>query len=141
MLVCLPTQGNTGAADTICDHFGSAPYFTLYDSESEEITIVENRNAHHGHGSCHPLSQLKPYKIDGVVCQGMGRRAIDFLQEAQIKVYSAGSVEVAAVLEKVKSDDLVEIDPAQACRGHGHQGGRGHGTRQGRTIRQGKLTE
>ena len=136
MLVCLPTRGDAGAADTICDHFGSAPFFTLYDSESDRITIVENRNAHHGHGSCHPLGQLKEHKIDGVVCNGMGRRAIDHLQKTNIKVYSANCEDVADVIEKVKSDELTEIDPAQACRGHGHQGGCGHGEGQGGMARQ-----
>ena len=126
MLICLPTQGNAGLTDTICDHFGSAPFFTLYDSESEKITIVEKRNAKHSHGSCHPLSQLEQFKIEGVVCKGMGRQAIDNLVRENIKVYWVGSQDVAAVIAKVKANDLTEIDPAQACAGHGHRGGCGN---------------
>jgi predicted Fe-Mo cluster-binding NifX family protein len=127
MLVCLPTQADAGAADIICDHFGSAPFFTLYDSDNDNITVLKNQNSHHGHGTCHPLSQLQQYKIDGVVCKGMGRRAIDMLAKENIKVFYAGSGPVADAIEKIKSGDLMEIDPAQACRGHGHgKGGCGH---------------
>lgn len=127
MLVCLPTQGNAGLTDTISDHFGSAPYFTLFDSESDKITIVENQNAKHSHGSCHPLSQLGSFKIDGVVCRGMGRRAIDNLSRENIKVFWVGSRDVADVIAKVKTNELTEIDPAQACAGHGHGQGGGCG--------------
>ena len=67
MLICLPTQADAGAADTICDHFGSAPFFTLYDSESDQFTILKNKNDQHSHGTCHPLSQLMDHQIDGVV--------------------------------------------------------------------------
>ena len=135
MLICLPTQADAGAADTICDHFGSAPFFTLYDSESDQFTILKNKNSHHSHGTCHPLSQLMDHKIDGVVCKGMGRRAIGFLQQANIKVYYAGSPQVADAVAKIKVNGLTEIDPAQACAGHGHGNGngcgQGHGGRSG----------
>ena len=127
MLVCLPTNGKVGAADTICEHFGSAPFFTLYDSDSDGFTILKNKNAHHGHGTCHPLSQLVDHKIDGAVCQGMGRRPIGFLRQANIKVYYAGSPQVADAIAKIKEGELMEIDPAQACAGHGHGTGCGHG--------------
>lgn len=42
MLACIPTEGSTGLDDVVCDHFGSAPCFTLYDSETEEVTVLEN---------------------------------------------------------------------------------------------------
>jgi predicted Fe-Mo cluster-binding NifX family protein len=127
MLVCLPTNADAGAADTICDHFGSAPFFTLYDSDTDQFTILPNQNSGHRHGTCHPLSQLQEHKIDGVVCKGMGRRAIDMLASQDIKVYLAGSGRVADAVAKIKAGELPEIDPAQACRGHGHGQGRGAG--------------
>jgi predicted Fe-Mo cluster-binding NifX family protein len=126
MLICLPTQGDSGDTDVICDHFGSAPFFTLYDTDSEEFTIVKNHNDHHGHGSCNPLGQLHDYAIDGVVCKGMGRRAIDLLQKANVKVYYGGVGTVAEVIARFKAGEIIEIDPAQACSGHGHTGGCGH---------------
>jgi len=129
MLACIPTRGNAGSEDTVFDHFGSAPYFTLYDSETGEMTVLENRNAHHSHGTCHPMAQLTRYRINCVICSGMGRRAIEALNSEGIKIYHSPSSKVEEVIEKLKTEALVEMDPLTACRGHGqgHGMGLGHG--------------
>jgi predicted Fe-Mo cluster-binding NifX family protein len=119
MLACIPTKGNAGLEDTVFEHFGSAPYFTLYDSNSDEVKIVENRNAHHSHGTCHPMVQLARHRIDCVVCSGMGMRAINALNAEGIRVYQADSGSVGQVIGKIKEGSLPEIDPRTACRGHG----------------------
>jgi predicted Fe-Mo cluster-binding NifX family protein len=146
MLACIPTNGNAGLEDTVSDHFGSAGYFTLYNSETDELEVVENRNAHHDHGTCHPMNQLVKYRIDVVVCSGMGRRAIEALSTEGVKVYQSDSKIVRDVIEKIKANDLTEIDPAKACRGHGQQAGtsfvvsegRGSGHGQGGCNRRGR---
>lgn len=119
MLACIPTNGNTGLEDTVSDHFGSAPYFTLYNSDSGEISSIENRNAHHDHGTCHPMNQLVQYKPDCIVCSGMGRRAIMALMMEGIKIYKAESNKVSDIIEALKNNGLAEMDPNRACRGHG----------------------
>ena len=119
MLTCIPTMGQAGLADTVCDHFGSAPFFTLYEKESGALTILANDSAHDGHGMCHPLKQLGQYKIEAFVCMGIGRRALMMLGSAGIKVYTPGTKSVAEVIEKIKTDALTELDPEQACQGHG----------------------
>lgn len=126
MLACIPTKGNAGRDDTVFSHFGSAPYFTLYDSTNDEVKVVENRNAHHSHGTCHPMAQLSHYKIDCVVCGGMGMRAINALNAEGVKVYQADSGTVGDVIARIKDGDLPEMDPRTACRGHGQRGGCGH---------------
>lgn len=129
MLACIPTNGDTGLEDTVSDHFGSARYFTLYDSQTGELKTVKNRNAHHSHGTCHPMNQLAKYHIDCVVCSGMGRRAIEALSMEGIKVYEAHSKSVGQIVNKIKANELTEIDPAKACRGHGQRAGFIHGSR------------
>ena len=126
MLACIPTKGDAGLEDRVCEHFGSAPYFTLYDSVTEEITIVQNRNASHSHGTCHPMNQLVRHHINCVICSGMGRRAIEALSTEGIKVYKAGDDRVSDIVVKIKANDLVEIDPARACMGHGQKDGCAH---------------
>lgn len=127
MLVCIPTNGNAGAEDTVCDHFGSAAYFTLYDTSTDELKVINNRNAHHSHGTCHPMNQLAKYRPDCIVCAGMGRRAIEALSTEGIKVYISESEKVADIIDEIKAGKMTEIDPARACRGHGQQAGMGHG--------------
>jgi predicted Fe-Mo cluster-binding NifX family protein len=139
MLACIPTNGNAGLGDTVCDHFGSAPYFTLYNSDDDNLEIIENRNAHHSHGTCHPLNHLTRYRLNGVICAGMGRRAIEALSVEGIKVYRAPSRYVGEVVAKLKTGELTEMDARTACRGHGQKGapvlgpseGRGAGYGQG----------
>jgi predicted Fe-Mo cluster-binding NifX family protein len=130
MLVCIPTNGNAGAEDTVCDHFGSAPYFTLYDTSTDELKVIDNRNAHHSHGTCHPMNQLAKYHLDCIVCAGMGRRAIEALSTEGIKVYISECEKVEDIIEEIKAGNLTEIDPARACRGHGQQAVMGYGLNQ-----------
>ncbi len=142
MLTCIPTNGNAGLKESVSDHFGSSSFFTLYNSETNDIEVIENNNAHHSHGTCHPLNQLTKYKIDCVVCNGMGRRAIEALNFEKIKVYKSSSVIVEEIIDEMKSDKLTEMDPLKSCHGHGqnvsehfpHREGRGAGfwQRQGR---------
>jgi len=137
MTICIPTKGDAGLQDSVFDHFGSAPYFTLYDSESGEVRTLANHNAHHSHGTCHPMTQLAGYNVDCVVCGGMGRRAIQALNADGIKVYFARAATVNEVVEQIKAGILKELSPAQACQGHGHHGagihlhGAGRGTSHG----------
>jgi predicted Fe-Mo cluster-binding NifX family protein len=134
MLACIPTNDGEGLDATVCEHFGSAPFFTLYDTETGEVNVISNRNAHHSHGTCHPMNQLARYKIDCVVCGGMGRRAVEALNAEGVKIYQSEEDSVRATIEKIKANKLAEIDPALACRGHGQhvdmiprQPGRGSG--------------
>ena len=139
MLACIPTKGNAGFDDTVFDHFGSAPYFTICDTEKSSVTVLDNNNAHHSHGTCHPMNQLATYHLDCVICSGMGRRAIEALNAEGIKIYQSGKETVRELIEKLTSGQLPEMDPMRACRGHGqhhgenyvHQPGRGAGFGQG----------
>ena len=47
MRICIPTETDMGQEAKVYGHFGSAPYFTIYDTE--EMTL---ENACHQHG-CH----------------------------------------------------------------------------------------
>jgi len=123
VLVCIPTTGDAGREDTVCDHFGSAPYFTLYDTDADRFTVLENQNAHHGHGACHPMHQLSSYTLTAVICGGIGRRAVATFNASGIKVYAPGTKAVAEVVEGLRAGTLTEIDPARSC------GGRGAGPR------------
>ena len=42
MKLCIPTRTDEGLEATSTGHFGSAPYFTLVDTESEELTTLAN---------------------------------------------------------------------------------------------------
>lgn len=148
MLVCVPTSNDAGLKGVIHEHFGSAPFFTLIDTDNQNIEIIQNRNSHHSHGTCHPMTQLSRYKIDAVVCSGMGRRAVEALNSEGIRTLIANGRTVKDAIDRINDGSAVDIDAARACHGHGqhqqhdhvheHFGpGFGQGQGQGRTTGRG----
>jgi len=120
MKICIPTASNQGKESRLFDHFGSAPYFTLYHSDTGELEIVSNQNEHHAHGQCNPVSMISSHHVEAVICRGMGRRAILALQNAGITVYLSRSVTAEECLREFEENKLAVITPEEACPGHSH---------------------
>ena len=119
MRIGIPTETKEGLNAKVYGHFGSAPYFTIYDTEKETFKTVDNTNAHHSHGMCHPISVLGTSSIDAVVCQGMGMRAVQKLNEANVKAYRVAGETVTEIIKKYKANELEEITVQNACAQHG----------------------
>ncbi len=119
MRVCIPTKTNAGQQAEVHDHFGSAPYFTIYDMQEDICEIVDNSNRHHAHGACHPLDVLDDKSINAVICSGMGKRAIEKLNEAGIRVYRASGAKVEEIVKEYHVGGLEEITAKTACGHHG----------------------
>ena len=119
MRICIPTETNEGLKAKVHGHFGSAQFFTIYDTEKNIVKTVDNTNAHHSHGMCHPIGVLGTDSIDAVVCQGMGGRAVQKLNEANIKAFRATAETVAEIVKKFEAKGLEEITVENACAQHG----------------------
>ena len=138
MLVCIPTSSGDGLNGKLSGHFGSTPFFTLYNTDTEEVQVIENRNSHHSHGTCHPMNQLSVYKIDTVLCNGMGRRAVEALNSEGIKTKISDAESVQQALDDLQNGKTIDIDPTKACRGHGQHQEHNNHHGQERGVRQGK---
>ena len=119
MRICIPTETNKGKEAAVYGHFGSAPYFTIYDTENYAVEIIDNSNQNHSHGMCQPMSAMVGKKIDVMVCGGMGSRAVQKLNEAGIKAYRAMPGTVADVVSQFAKGGLEEITVSNACAQHG----------------------
>jgi predicted Fe-Mo cluster-binding NifX family protein len=119
MKLCIPTSTNEGKLARVFEHFGSAPYFTVYNSEHDTVEVISNTNQHHAHGACHPLQVLQGIAIDAVVCGGMGRRAIQLLQAQSIKAYRTIAGTVEQTIQAYLRQELQEMTPETGCLGHG----------------------
>ncbi|MBD3160689.1 MAG: diguanylate cyclase [Candidatus Eisenbacteria bacterium] len=119
MRIAIPTDDDQGLESRICAHFGSAPYFTLVDTETGDVRVIANRNAHHAHGTCRPMRQLRPERIDALACRGMGRRAQATLADERIDVYLTRDRLVSEIIASVKAGNAVRMTAADACCGHG----------------------
>jgi len=118
MKICIPTETNEGKSAKVYGHFGSAPYFTIYDTEKDDCQTIDNSNQHHIHGTCRPIDVLANKGIDAVVCSGMGMRAIQKLNQAGIRAYKTSGTTVQEIIEKYRATELEEITVENACRQH-----------------------
>lgn len=122
MIICVPVQENRGLESPVSAHFGSAPVFMLADTEKHTVEAIENNNAHHSHGMCHPMAALSGRKVDAVVVGGIGSGALGKLQAAGIAVYQANGRTVAEVIDAVNTGVMQVISMQHACGAHhGHQ--------------------
>jgi len=119
MKICIPTETNEGKQAKVYGHFGSAPYFTIYDTEKDSVEIINNADQHHSHGACQPMSALVGKKIDAVVSGGMGARAVQKLNEGGAKAYRAIPGTVADIISQFTKGGLEEITVDNACAQHG----------------------
>ena len=119
MRICIPTETNEGKGAKVYEHFGSAKYFTIYDTEKDAIEIINNSNQHHAHGTCQPMSAIMGKKIDAVVTGGMGARAVQGLNQGGIKAYRAIPGTVADIVSQFTKGGLEEITVNNACAQHG----------------------
>ena len=118
MKICIPTETGEGKNAQVYGHFGSAPYFTIYDTDSLALEIVENGNSHHEHGTCNPVAALQGRAVDMVVTGGMGARAVMMLNQTGIKVFRAISGTVEQTIAHCTSNTLDELTVQNACASH-----------------------
>jgi predicted Fe-Mo cluster-binding NifX family protein len=119
MKICMPVLDDKGTDSIVYGHFGSAPFFALFDTETNEVSIVNNSVGEHEHGQCMPVDAIKKTGAEAVLCKGMGMRAANMLAQAGITPYmvEAGTVAEAIVLYKAKNVTI--LDAANACQHHG----------------------
>lgn len=118
MKITLPTMGNAGLTEKVHNHFGSARFFTIYDTETKTIECITNDNEHHAHGACQPLDMIAGLGVHAILTGGMGKRAVHILNEGGIKVFLLEGNTVEEAITKFEKNELRELTPDMACMGH-----------------------
>ncbi len=119
MRVCIPTEGNGGLDDYVCQHFGRAASFTVYDTKSGAIEVIPNTSEHFG-GMGKPPEIIAKVGADAVICGNLGPKAIMMLQQFGIKVYSGASGTVRDAIKLFREGRLEEASMDSACKDHRH---------------------
>lgn len=123
MKLCIPTLDEGRLKGRLSSHFGSAPFFTMIDSQTGNVEVIENRHSSHEHGSCEPSEELVGHLVDAVICPGLGRRAFGRLTDAGIAVFVTDDEDVSAAVEAFRAGALARLTSEQACHGgrrHAH---------------------
>ncbi|MBE6067825.1 MAG: diguanylate cyclase [Clostridium lundense] len=118
MKVCIPIEENKGLESIAYNHFGTAPFFLIYDLENEEIKVIQNGDLNHSHGMCQPLKALGGEKVDAILVGGIGAGALMKLNNQGIKAYKVMSETVLKNIELLKSNKLGEFSVNNSCNHH-----------------------
>jgi predicted Fe-Mo cluster-binding NifX family protein len=118
MKVCFPVECNNGIDSQIFNHFGSAPVFVIFDTETEAFETVDNQDLGHSHGMCSPLKALNGKTVDAIVVGGIGAGAVSKLNEMGITAYKAAGGSIKINVELLAAGKMVEITQSHACQGH-----------------------
>lgn len=118
MKICIPISNQNGANSVIHGHFGSAPFFALFDNETTEVLIVNNDLGEHVHGQCMPVDAIKKTGAKAVLCKGMGMRAATLLLEAGITPYMVAAETVTDAINQYKAKNITVLDASKACQHH-----------------------
>ncbi len=124
MKVCFPVQQDEGMESQVYNHFGSAPFFIVVDTEGKSVQRINNRDLHHVHGACNPIMALGGQSIEALVVGGIGGGALMKLNAMGVKVYEAETRSVKDNLTLLKENKLQELSMDHSCRAH--EGGCGH---------------
>jgi len=115
--VCVPTAGAGGLDDWVGEHFGRVPTYTIYDTETGEVELVDNTSEHMG-GTGLPGEILGELGIDVLLCSGLGRRALSLLSENGIEVCTGISGTAREAIEAWKGGTLSPASDRDACQKH-----------------------
>ncbi|MEZ5334621.1 MAG: NifB/NifX family molybdenum-iron cluster-binding protein [Methanolobus sp.] len=98
MKLCIPSMGQNGIDDAVGQHFGKVPYYTLYDTESKEVSVISNTSEHNG-GTGLPPEIMAKESVDIMLCGGLGRKAVVMFEQYGIDVFigATGSIRMLSV--------------------------------------------
>jgi len=114
MLVGVPIDADAGLDSPVCGHFGHAAFYAFVDSENLECTIVPNGSSHQG-GTKLPPEWLSERGVEILLCQGLGRRAIQLCEEFGIAVYLGRERTVREFLAALKENRVQSASLEDGC--------------------------
>ena len=112
-------MGNKGLNDEVSPHFGRAPYYTIWDSETSEVETVPNTSQHMG-GQGYPPELMHAHEVDVMLCSGLGPRAVQMFEKFAIRVYVGAMATVKDTIDAWKTGNLQEATDETVCKEHKH---------------------
>jgi predicted Fe-Mo cluster-binding NifX family protein len=126
MKVSIPTMGDKGLDESVGEHFGRVPTYTIVDLDTNEVTVIPN-TSHHMGGHRQPPEILQSKGINVMICRGLGRRAIAMFQDFGINVHIGATGTVREAIDAFKSGQLQRAGIGNACEQHAFRDHHHHG--------------
>jgi predicted Fe-Mo cluster-binding NifX family protein len=131
MKICIPTLGENGLDNTVGEHFGRVPTYTIVDLDTNEVKVIPNTSEHMG-GQGQPPEIMAREGVNIMVCRGLGRRAIMLFEQLGIDVYIGASGTVRDAVDAFKHNRLQRASMDDACGQHAFRDHHQHEHRSGR---------
>ena len=117
MRIVVPVVEKTGLDAKLSEHFGRAPYFTVIELDENRSIVTQktvSNTGEHFEGTGHPPTCMHPSRIlqfnpDALITYGMGPRALNIFQGANVAVLKANANTVRDVLSAYTNDKLEEL--------------------------------
>jgi predicted Fe-Mo cluster-binding NifX family protein len=125
MKLCVPTMGKRGLDEQVGEHFGRVPTYTIVDTETNEVEVMDNISEHMG-GRGYPPQIIVKTGAEVMLCSNLGRRAIAMFEDLGIMVYVGAYGTVRDAVQMWKEGQLQAATDENACRQHAFRR-EGHG--------------
>jgi predicted Fe-Mo cluster-binding NifX family protein len=110
--IVVPVMNKTGLDAQLSEHFGRAPYFTVIELDENRSVVsqrtVPNTSEHFG-GTGRPPDRILQFKPDALITYGMGPRALNIFQSANVAVLQANANTVRDVVSAYSNNKLEEL--------------------------------
>jgi predicted Fe-Mo cluster-binding NifX family protein len=106
-----------GLNSNISLHFGKTPYFAFLNEkngEIEDISFFESKGKHIG-GSLTPAEIILNSDANILICGNLGSKAVNMLQQKNVKVFSGANGTVKEIFEQWKNGKLAVADENHSC--------------------------
>ncbi len=119
MKIAIPVDENT-LESGVCMSFGRAPYYRLYDSQTQENEFILNSAAQSAGGAGIRAAQLlADRKPEVLLTPRCGQNAADVILAAGIKIYKTEGASVKDNIDSFLAGKLEELSEIHAGL-HGH---------------------
>ncbi|KKY00564.1 MULTISPECIES: NifB/NifX family molybdenum-iron cluster-binding protein [Paraclostridium] len=118
MKIAISANGKN-LSDLLDKRFGRCEFFQVYDTETKEIKIIQNKgNQASGGAGIAAANQIVDENIEIIITGNLGPNAFDIIEENSIKAYTCECLPIEDILKKYDKKELKEIT---VC-GPKHQG-------------------
>ncbi|MCC7572874.1 MAG: NifB/NifX family molybdenum-iron cluster-binding protein [Candidatus Methanofastidiosum sp.] len=121
MKVAIPTDSKGGLSDTVFNHFGMAPTYTVIEINENKVgnlEVIDNTSDHFG-GSESPVELLLKRNVGIVICSNLGPRAMEVLTCQGFDLFFTKREKVQDVINKFIKGELERFSGEKiSCSAH-----------------------
>ena len=117
MKVCIPSMGNKGLKEQVGERFWKVPTFTLLDTGTNEVSIIEN-TIKYLDGPGNTFEIIDKSKVNTMLCSSLNIKAARKFEKLGIMVYVGASGTVKNAIDMWKKNKLKKATDEIACQLH-----------------------